>query len=178
MKFKAKNLKRITFPHGVEITMTTPYSKELDEWLDKNINKQEFIDVEMGGKKKRSLDANAYFWVLCEKIAKKTHQVKEDIYRELIQRVGVFEDVAVIEESAESFKRMWESKGLGWIVTEEPCKLDGCVKYRCYSGSSTYDVIEMSRLIDEVIYEAKEAGIETMTPDQIAELKAKWKGGR
>ena len=34
----------------------------------------------------------------------------------------------------------------------------------------------MARLIDEVIYEAKEMGIETMTPDQIAELKQKWRG--
>lgn len=178
MKIKAKNIKRTTFPHGVEITMTTPYTKELDEWLNKNIGKQDFFDVEIGKKEKRSLDANAYFWVLCEKIAKKTHQIKTDIYRELVQRVGVFEDVAVTEESAESFKKMWQSKGLGWIAIEEPCKLDGCVKYRCYSGSSSYGKAEMARLIDEVIYEAKEMGIETMTPDQIAELKQKWKGGK
>ena len=175
MRTKCRNIQRTTKPYGVEITFTAPYSKELDEWLNQNIGKQDFLNVEIGKEEKRSIDANAYFWVLCDKIAKKTHQIKTDIYRELVQRVGVFEDVAVIEESAESFKKMWQSKGLGWIAIEEPCKLDGCVKYRCYSGSSSYDTKEMSRLIDEVIYEAKELGIETMTPDEIEALKARWK---
>lgn len=39
-------------------------------------------------RKKRSLDANAYFWVLCGKLAAKTRQNKSDIYRQLIKEIG------------------------------------------------------------------------------------------
>ena len=41
-------------------------------------------------------------------------------------------------------------------------------------GSSEYDTGEMSRFIDGVISECKELGIQTMTPDEIEELKQKW----
>ena len=37
-------------------------------------------------------------------------------------------------------------------------------------GSSTYNTREMSVLIDGVVTEAKELGIETLTPDQIKEM--------
>lgn len=176
MKTKGRNIKRRTTPSGIDITFTAPYSEQLDKWLDKNINKQEFIDIELGKKKIRSNDANSYFWTLCQKIADKTRQFKNDVYRELVKEVGVFEDIAIIEEAAETFKKKWESNGIGWIVTEEPCKLKGCVKYRCYSGSSVYTPKEMARLIDKTIDEAQALGIETKTPDEIAELKEKWRG--
>lgn len=41
-------------------------------------------------------------------------------------------------------------------------------------GSSSYDTKEMSRLIDYIADEAKGLGIETMTPDELAQLKAAW----
>jgi hypothetical protein len=33
---------------------------------------------------------------------------------------------------------------------------------------------EFSHFLDGIIFEAKNLGIEVMTPDQIAELKARW----
>ncbi len=47
--------------------------------------------------------------------------------------------------------------------------------YRVYRGSHTYNTEEMSILIDGTVQEAKDLGIETMTPDQIEEMKQKWK---
>lgn len=41
-------------------------------------------------------------------------------------------------------------------------------------GSHTYDTDEMAKLIDGTVYEAKELGIETMTPNQISEMKERW----
>ena len=47
--------------------------------------------------------------------------------------------------------------------------------YKIYGGSHTYDTREMSILIDGTVQEAKDLGIETMTPDQIEEMKQKRK---
>jgi hypothetical protein len=50
-------------------------------------------------------------------------------------------------------------------------------RVRLYKGSHLYDTKEMSRLIDYIVEEAKDLGIETMTPDDVARMKASWKGG-
>lgn len=123
---------------------------------------------------KRSLDANSYLWVLCDKIAQKLGTTSEEVYRELILRVGVFEDVLVYDDALESFKRFWEGRGIGWICMDMPSRIIGASKVRAFCGSSSYDTKEMSRLIDEAVSECKWLGIETMTPDQLAELKSKW----
>ncbi|MEG2189502.1 MAG: hypothetical protein RRY08_06680, partial [Christensenella sp.] len=39
--------------------------------------------------------------------------------------------------------------------------------YRTIKGSSEYDKKEMSRLIDGIVYEAKQLGIETFPPQKI-----------
>ena len=41
-------------------------------------------------------------------------------------------------------------------------------------GSHTYDTDEMSKLIDGTVSEAKDLGIETLTPNQIREMKERW----
>jgi hypothetical protein len=43
-----------------------------------------------------------------------------------------------------------------------------------YKGSSEFDTKEMSIFIDGIVSEAKELGIQTDTPDQIAKMKALW----
>ncbi len=127
-------------------------------------------------RKKRSLDANAYFWVLCGKLATKTRQNKRDIYKQLIKEIGDnFEIVPIRNDAVETWCKNWESRGEGWqcdILGDS--KHSGYTNICCYYGSSTYDTEQMSALIDSVVFDCKEQGIETMTPDQIAELKARW----
>lgn len=127
-------------------------------------------------RKKRSFDANAYFWVLCGKLAAKTRQNKSDIYRQLIKEIGNnFEIVPIRNDAAETWCKNWKAKGEGWqcdILGES--KLEGYTNICCYYGSSTYDTEQMSALIDSIVFECKEQGIETMTPEQIAQMKASW----
>ena len=47
--------------------------------------------------------------------------------------------------------------------------------YRIFKGSSEYDTKEMSLLIDGIVQEAKNLGIETMTPAEVERLKGMWK---
>lgn len=129
---------------------------------------------------KRSLDANSYMWVLCDKIAKTlckdgTITTKEDVYKDGITQIGSFEPFIVQEKSFDKFKRIWEKQGLGFIV-QEVSKKDKCVRVNCYYGSSTYDTKEMSLLIELLVELAKSLDIETKSEKEIESLLNSWGG--
>ena len=46
--------------------------------------------------------------------------------------------------------------------------------YRIFKGSSEYDTREMAILIDGIVSEAKEMGIETLPPQELERLKQTW----
>lgn len=124
---------------------------------------------------RRSLDANAYAWVLMDKLAEKLNVSKEDIYREYIKHIGGNSEVVCVKNSAvERLCEGWSKNGIGWQTDTMPSKIDGCTNVILYYGSSTYDTTQMSRLIDLIIQDCKEQGIQTDTPDTIARLKALW----
>ena len=128
--------------------------------------------------KKRSLDANAYCWVLCDMIAKEISKdgtiiTKEEIYKDAINNIGVFEPFIVQESTYEKFKRIWEKQGLGFIV-QEVSRKDKCIKVHCYYGSSTYDTKEMSLLIEILIELAKSLNIETKPQAELDSLLRSW----
>ena len=118
-------------------------------------------------KSKRSTDANSYMWVLCDKIADAIHATKEEVYRKAIREVGVFNDVAITKHALPYLIETWTSRGVGWLVDTFDSKLDGCKRVRLYTGSHQYDTKQMSRLIDYIVEEAKELGIETLTPNEL-----------
>lgn len=128
--------------------------------------------------RKRSLDANAYCWVLCDKIAKElskdgTVLTKENIYQDRILQIGTFEPMIIEERAFENFKRIWEKQGLGFLV-QEVSKKDKCVKIHCYYGSSTYNTKEMSLLINLLVQLAESLNIETKTEAEIKSLLEQW----
>jgi hypothetical protein len=133
------------------------------------------LEVELKKKtKRRSLDSNAYCWNLCQKIAEVIRSTKEEVYKKAIREVGQFETLAVQENAAEQFIKVWNSRGLGWHAEEMDSKIAGCKKIIAYYGSSCYDTKAMSVLIDYIVEEAKELDIETMTPQELALLKQEW----
>lgn len=124
---------------------------------------------------RRSLDANAYAWVLLDKLAEKMVMSKVDIYRDYVKHIGGnSETVCVQDKAVDKLCEAWESKGIGWQTETFESKLDGCTNVILYYGSSTYDTAQMSRLLDLIIQDCKELGIPTETPDEIARLKALW----
>ena len=129
-------------------------------------------------RKKRSLDANSYCWVLCDRIAKELSKesivTKEQIYKDAISQVGTFEPMIIEEKAYDNFKRIWEKQGLGFIV-QEITRKDKCVKVHCYYGSSTYDTKEMSLLIQIIVDLAKSLDIETKPKEEIESLLRSWK---
>lgn len=125
-------------------------------------------------KNKRSLDANAYMWVLISKLEEKLNISKDIIYKDAIRNIGVYEVIPVKNEAVERFIEAWTKNGLGWVCETTKSKLEGYTNILAYYGSSTYNTAEMSRLIDFVVQECKQLNIETMTPEQLNILKEEW----
>lgn len=129
---------------------------------------------------KRSPDSNAYMWTICHKIAEKlttpkSPVTKDDVYQEAIRKVGQFEIVPVKDEAVDRWIKNWGENKVGWVCESlGTSKLEGYTNVRSYYGSSVYNTREMSVLIDYIVEEAKEQGIETMTSDQISEMNSKW----
>ena len=105
--------------------------------------------------KKRSLDCNAYMWVLIQKIAERISNpemtiTKEEIYRQAIREVGAYTIVPIKNEAVEEWIRIWQSNGIGWVCDTQPSKLEGFTNVMCYHGSSSYNQAEMNRLVNIV----------------------------
>ena len=116
---------------------------------------------------KRSTDANAYLWVLCDKIAEVIHSTKEEVYRRAIREVGVYSDVAVQNTALSTLIEDWTSRGIGWMAETFDSKLEGCKRVRLYKGSHLYNTKQMSRLIDYIVQEANDLSIETLTDKEL-----------
>lgn len=124
---------------------------------------------------KRSLDANAYCWVLLDKLSATLKIPKTEIYRILIRDIGGNSEViCVMESAADKLREGWMRNGIGWQTERFPSKLPGCVNVILYYGSSTYDSAQMSALIDRIVEECKLQNIPTATPDEIENMKSLW----
>ena len=131
----------------------------------------------------RTLSANGYCWALCNEIAielsknkdynnkeENTYVSKEDVYRNAIRDCGVFKHIGFAsEEAMKQFAVMWKRNGTGW-VTEEI----GHNELLVYFGSSTYDKKQMARLIDCLLNEAKEQGIQIKASAEIDKMIEDW----
>ena len=146
------------------------------EFVETMQDKPYIADIKLK-RQRRSLDANAYLWVLCQKIAEAVRNTtKETVYQQLVRRVGQFTPLPIRNDAVESFAEMWRSHGLGWfVVVDGDSTITGYTRVFAYHGSSAYDTREMSVLIDEAVSEAKELGIETMTPDELERMKCEWR---
>ena len=127
-------------------------------------------------RQRRSLDANAYAWTLINKLAERLNKPPNEIYREAIRDIGGNSEVVCVKNPAvKKLRQGWQRNGIGWMTETIPSKIDGCTNVILYYGSSVYDTKQMAQLIDVIVEECKEQGIETKTPNQIAELKALWR---
>lgn len=165
------DLDYITHKPKLTLQLTSQYLTGYDEIKD-----LELLDIKIvKHKEKRSLDANAYCWVLCGKIAEKLNITKEEVYRKAINEVGKYEIVPIKDEAVDTFIKAWSIKGIGWICEKlNKSKINGYTNIIVYYGSSIYNTKEMSTLIDNIVQEAKGLEIETLTPNQLAELKVMW----
>ena len=123
-------------------------------------------------RKKRSLDANAYAWVLINKIADAMRLPPVVVYKQAIQNIpGNNEIMPIKEEAFGKFKEIWEKQGLGWpCVNLGKSKIPGYVNVQAYYGSSTYDCRQFSMLLDGLTQDCLALGIEVKSEEEVQSL--------
>ena len=126
--------------------------------------------------RKRSLNANAYFHVLCDKLRQKIGVSMAAMKNMLITSYGQIEYIdegqALVYKTNAPLEYIQELEDahLKFIKQGE----DGAYWYKVYRGSHTYTVGEMSVLLEGTVAEAQAQGIETKSPDEIKRMEMLW----
>lgn len=131
-------------------------------------------------RKKRSLNANAYFHVLVGKLADTLGTSKAYMKNTLLQKYGqlAIENDSIVPLIIRDDIDMMEREEIHVRPTDKTRIMDDGKAYRVYlllRGSHTYNTAEMSSLIDGTVQDAKEQGIETATPDELERMKQQWR---
>lgn len=128
-------------------------------------------------KKKRSKDANAYFHVLVGKIADKCGMSKIHCKNIMLARYGQYEFVdgkrfvISVDSDIDMVNREdihCSAIGYGEVNGKK------FTHYAVMKPSHEMDSMEMSKLIDGTVDEAKELGIETIPPNELERIKKLW----
>lgn len=125
---------------------------------------------------KRSLDSNAYCWVLLQKIAEAIGSDKWTVYLDCLQRYSrAFSHVIVKPEAVWRMKQLYRT-----CVDLGEINVNGKTGHQLqvYYGSSEFDTKEMAVFIDGIVSECKELGIETLPPHELERMKAAWGNGK
>lgn len=147
-----------------------------------SLDKQEKLSIKIDKyRESRSLNANSYAWLLMTKLAEERSKdgervTKEDVYRDEIKDMNIYKDFENLSpDDAKTLQTAWSMLGTGWLSEQVDFMPDGeNVIIRCYYGSSKYNTKQMSKLIDNIVQDCHAIGIETKTPEQIAELLSLW----
>lgn len=117
----------------------------------------------------RTLKANAFLWVLVTKIANALRESKEDIYLDMLKSYGQGGAVSVEAKFSSDFERTYKYRE---YLGESELKGKLFKHYRFWVGSSEYNKDEFAILLDGVIQEAKNLGIEVRPQEEIASMLA------
>ena len=159
----------LTLEGGLRITFQIADKEQALKQIEKIKDLPELTITAERPRKKRSLDANSYFWVLCDKIAKRLASDKWTIYLLQLSKYGTFADLQIATLALDMLKRQFRYVEM-LQEGEESCKV------RCYFGSSTYNTSEMSDLISGTVQDAEALGIDTASPEEIEHMVSLWKG--
>ena len=130
-------------------------------------------------RKKRSLDANAKMWALINEMSAILHIPPEEIYQGYIPDVGNNFWIAPVkpEEIAERAAD-WCRGHIGRMADDMgPCRNEALMGYhnlKLYRGSSEYDTATFSRLLDLVLQDCRQLGIETLSEREKSLLLEQW----
>ena len=124
---------------------------------------------------KRGLTANAYYWVLAEKLSKVMESSKDDVHEQMMQRYGTIKlnsDGKPIVFSLVAGEDPKSVTPYSRAFAEGMVNGKRFVHYAVLKGSHEMTAKEFGELLDGLISECKEVGgIETMTPQEVAQLE-------
>lgn len=156
---------------GRRVTLILSLNEDVEaKHMFDELNEVEKLSIKIDKyREKRSLNANNYAWALLTEIGNVLRLSKEEVYLTMLKRYGQSEIISVlahipIHEYVKYCEEAGESMLNGKLFKH----------YKVYKGSSEFDSREMSIFLDGIVSDAKELGIQTMTPNEIARLKSMW----
>lgn len=124
-------------------------------------------------RERRSLDANALYWVLVTALAKALEISNARCHNMMLRRYGCPETFGdklayiVLPDTDEAEEKALEADSFHVKPTAQVREGRDGLLYRTYillRGSSSYDTAEMSRLINGLIEDCREMGVDTTSP--------------
>jgi hypothetical protein len=140
--------------------------------LQQAANSGKELEVEITiQRKRRSLNANAYLWQLLGQMAAVLRTDKDEVYLTMLERYGVYTHICVKPAAVEKVKKEWRTvRELGEVTING----QKAIQLQCYFGSHSYNSKEFSVLLNGVLDEAKELGIETLSKADKDLLLKEW----
>ena len=155
---------------NVTVTVSADFGPTYDELKDVPVS----VEIKKAVKH-RSMEANRYAWVLIDQIAAKTHIKASEVYRNAIRDIGGVSSTGYMKtEAVPVFREIWEHGHMGNQVEVIDEDDNGWSMIRIYHGSSTYDTLQMSLLLESLIQDAEALGIPTITPKEEERMLGKW----
>lgn len=130
------------------------------------IGKNEEIEVK---KKKRSKNANSYFWELLQKLCEEMNIDVIQEYRKRVKELGIFKQWELDSINVPTFVHLWEDRGIAWF-TEKVEEIGNKTIINAYYGSSSYNSKQFSKLLDNLVQDCRSVGIQTLDELEINEL--------
>ena len=148
------------------------------EDLEKLKDKKLTVEIKQY-REKRSLDANAYYWQLLTQLADALNISKPAAHNRMLRQYGQLMIIdgqavyTVLPDTEEAEKAINAAETYHLKPTSQVKQGKGGKMYRTYMmlrGSSDYDTKEMSVLINGLVEECKEQGVETIPPDELRRI--------
>lgn len=154
MIFETKMLNR--FMGAIQIPLPKGTETALEK-LQGHVASGKTLLVEIKLKKaRRSLTANSAMWAMLRDMAAVLKTTDQELYLLALQKYGVSDYIACTPEAVPRVSRLYRL-----VIDRGPCYVNGnrltCLQV--FPGSSTYDTKQFSVLLDGVIQDAKEQGV-------------------
>ena len=150
-------------------------SFELNEEPAEAINELGLLDklsiIVKKFRQKRTKDANGMLWSCLGEIAKVLNTDKWEVYLKMLKRYGKFTYICVKPSAVESMKLQWRETE---VVGNIDINGEEAVQMLCYFGSSTYNTKEFSVLLDGVISEMREMGLQPPPTREMKRVLEEW----
>lgn len=167
---------------NITLHLSIPSTEAIREQIQKLVGKEVSIEVKQY-REKRSLNANAYFFVLVEKLANALRMPKPYIHNLMLQKYGQVQRIdgrpiwVILPDDDTVQSRVENDSSLHLRATSEIKIGKDNKPYRTYvllKGSHELDTREFSILLDGIISECNEQNIPTATPEEIRKMKEMW----
>ena len=120
-------------------------------------------------RKKRSKNANSYYWSLLKKLCEEMNIDVIQEYRKRVKELGIFKQWEIDTSNVPTFEKLWSDRGIAWF-TEKVEEIGEKTIINAYYGSSSYNSKQFSKLLDNLIQDCRSVGIQTLEDIEIEEL--------